>query len=104
MMAELAYIIDGYEKPDSSVRLWLLVVPTVALVGLAVTALVLSRREVADVGTEVVGPTAARSPIAGTRPGSPALDSQLGHGRTVAARHHPARVTRRTPARVTIDS
>jgi hypothetical protein len=59
MMAELAYLIDGYEKPDSSVRLWLLVVPTVALVGLAVTALVLSRREVADVGTEVVGPTAA---------------------------------------------
>jgi hypothetical protein len=52
LITEFAYLIDSYENPDSSVRLLLMVGPTVALVGLAVTALVLSRRDAADDRTE----------------------------------------------------
>jgi Caspase domain len=59
LTAEFAYLMDSYENPDSSVALLLMVVPTVALVGLAATVLVRSRREAADDGSEVVGEAAA---------------------------------------------
>jgi hypothetical protein len=49
VIAELAYLVEGKETPDSSSRLWLMVVPAVALVGVSVSALVRSRRNVADV-------------------------------------------------------
>jgi hypothetical protein len=48
VIAELAYLVEGKETPDSSSRLWLMVVPAVALVGVSVSALVRSRRNVTD--------------------------------------------------------
>jgi hypothetical protein len=58
LIAELAYLIDDYEDPDAGL-LWLMVVPTLALFGLSVTALVRSRRDVAEDRTEAVGEAAA---------------------------------------------
>jgi hypothetical protein len=48
LLAELAYLTDDYENPDSAVGLWFLAIPTVALAGLAVTALVQSAGEPTD--------------------------------------------------------
>ncbi len=50
LIAELLYLMDDYENPESAARLWLMAIPTLALFGLSVTALVRSRRSVAASG------------------------------------------------------
>jgi Caspase domain len=47
VIAELAYLAEGKESPDAS-WLWLMVLPALALLGMGVSALVLSRRDATD--------------------------------------------------------
>jgi hypothetical protein len=49
LITELAYVIENEESDDRSAgRLWLMAVPALALVGVGLTAFVLSRREVTE--------------------------------------------------------
>jgi uncharacterized caspase-like protein len=58
LLAELAYLAEDYENPDSAVRLWLTVLPTLALIGLVV-ALLRSPQATVEDGTEPVDEPAA---------------------------------------------
>jgi Caspase domain len=59
LIAELAYLAEDYENPDSAFRLWLTVLPTLALVGLAWVALRRSHQATADDRTTPVDEPAA---------------------------------------------
>jgi hypothetical protein len=52
LVAELAYLAEDYENPDSAVRLWLTVLPTLALVGLASVTLRRAHQATAEARTE----------------------------------------------------
>jgi hypothetical protein len=48
LLAELAYLAEDYENPNSAMRLWLTALPTLALVALAIVALLQARQAPAD--------------------------------------------------------
>jgi hypothetical protein len=59
LLVELAYLAEDYENPDSAVRLWLTVLPTLVLVGLASVALLRSHQATAEGRTKPVDELAA---------------------------------------------
>jgi hypothetical protein len=59
LLAELDYLAEDYENPDSAARLWLVVLPTLALVGPASVALRRSHQATAEDPTKPVDEPAA---------------------------------------------